>query len=75
MLKDFFEGSRKFTVMAAVLLIGVVFRIANLINGSDLVSLFNGVGIAFMGSNAIERVSNAAIEWAKSTVAKDVEDK
>lgn len=69
MLKEFFEGSRKFTVMAAVLLIGVVFRLANLINGGDLVSLFNGVGIAFMGSNAVEHVVSAAKDWATAKIA------
>lgn len=67
-LKDFFEGSRKFTVMVAVLVVGVVFRIMGYVNGAELVSLFNGVGIAFMGSNAVEHVVSAVKDWAVGKV-------
>lgn len=68
-LKEFFEGSRKFTVMAAVLLVGLVFRLINLVNGAELVSLYSSVGVAFMGSNAIEKITDVAKDFIASKVS------
>jgi len=55
---DALQGFRKLIVMLLLIAIGVIFRIENLISGSDMVTLLQGTGIAFMSANAIERIGD-----------------
>jgi hypothetical protein len=58
-LSDFFAiflGLRKTLVMLILLAIGIVFRVKNLIDGDQLVSLLQSTTIAFFAANSIERV-------------------
>lgn len=55
---DLLQGFRKFIVMMLLIIIGVVFRIENLISGSDFVNLLTSTTVAFMSANAIERIGD-----------------
>ncbi len=58
-LADFiaiFLGLRKTIVMFTLLLIAIVFRIEELINGEQLVDLLRYTVIAFFSANSIEHV-------------------
>lgn len=58
-LADFiaiFLGLRKTIVMFALLLIGIIFRMENLINGEQLVALLQSTTIAFFAANSVEHV-------------------
>ena len=59
------NGYRKYSVMILFIVIGVVFRVTDLINGAEFVDLLKGTGIAFMAFNGIEHTSKAVIEWVK----------
>lgn len=48
------RGLRKWSIMMALIAVGVVFRVHGYINGVEFVSLLKDVSIAFMASNAIE---------------------
>jgi len=75
-ISGWFLGSRKFLVMLATLLLGASFRICNLISGSDMVSLFSSVGVAFMGANTVEHMFAAAKDWiaAKQEQSNDKDE-
>ena len=53
-LTSFISGLRKWTIMVLILVVGISFRIAELITGAEFVVLIKGVAIAFMSSNAVE---------------------
>ena len=40
--------------MVIIIIIGIVFRVLDYVNGVEFVSLLKGIGVAFMASNAIE---------------------
>lgn len=48
------RGLRKWTVIVALIGVGVVLRVQGYINGVEFVSLLKDVSVAFMASNAIE---------------------
>jgi hypothetical protein len=49
-------GLRKTLVMTALLLIGIIFRVEELINGEQLVELLKATTIAFFAANSVEHV-------------------
>jgi hypothetical protein len=59
-------GFRKFLLMLLVFVIGVVFRLANLINGSEMVDLLKSTTLAFMGANGVEHIVTAAKDYMSS---------
>ena len=72
-LLDFFEGSRKFTVMVSIIAISTVFRYFNLLSSPDFAQLLSATGVAFMGSNAVEHVMTAAKDWVASKASSPEE--
>lgn len=67
-LKDvinFLNGFRKFSVMVLLMAIGVGFRLSGHISGQELVELLRYTVVAFMGTNALEHMSKAVLEWVK----------
>ena len=68
-LADFiaiFLGLRKTIVMFALLLIGIVFRIEELINGEQLVTLLQSTTIAFFAANSVEHVGETIRHYVNS---------
>lgn len=68
-LLDLFEvlaGFRKFLIMTSLILIGVIFRITNLLSGTEFVNLLSGTVIAFFSANTIEHVTDLAQDWVAS---------
>ncbi len=57
------QGMRKFVVMVLLIAIGIIFRVENLINGDNFVTLLEGTAVAFMASNSIEHLSSAVKAW------------
>lgn len=70
-IESWLLGSRKFLVMAAILLLAIIFRIAALIDGAQMVDLIKMVGIAFMGCNSVEHMCITAQTW----IAGQITDK
>lgn len=64
-------GFRKMLVLIMLYIVGVVFRIQNLINGAELVDLFKTTTIAFIGANSIEHVVGAAKYYMDSKSGGD----
>jgi len=67
---DFINGFRKWTVMILVLLVAVVFRIVDYVDGAQFVDLLKGTVIAFFTANVGEHVVNVIKEKFKSMVSK-----
>lgn len=74
-IESWFLGSRKFIVMLAVLLTGIVFRLGGWIDGASMVDLVKMVGIAFMGCNSVEHMCMTAKDWIASQTGSDDGDK
>lgn len=53
------KGLRKWSIMFLLLLVGIVFRMTDLLTGVEFVSLLKGTAIAFFSSNAVEHVKSA----------------
>lgn len=49
-------GFRKFLLMLLIFLLGVIFRLKDLINGAEMVDLFKTTTIAFMSANGVEHI-------------------
>jgi hypothetical protein len=49
-------GMRKFILMVILYVVGIVFRIQNLLSGAEMVDLFKATTIAFMGANGVEHL-------------------
>lgn len=69
---DAIQGFRKLIVMLMLIVVGVVFRLENLISGSDFVNLLQGTAVAFMASNAVEHVGSTIKEWINSKGQKEI---
>lgn len=52
-------GFRKFILMLIVIVVAIIFRINDLVNGAEMVDLIKNVGIAFMGANGVEHIVGA----------------
>src|ERR1044072_7955616 len=59
-------GFRKFLLMLLVFLIAVIFRVGNLINGSEMVDLLKSTTLVFMGANGVEHVVVAVKNYVPS---------
>lgn len=64
------QGLRKWSIMLLLIIIGVIFRVTNLLSGVEFVALLKGTGIAFFSSNAIEHVKSAILA-KKEDMSKD----
>jgi len=51
-------GFRKFLILLAIFIIGVVFRLKGLVSGGEMVDLFKATTLAFMGANGVEHIVN-----------------
>lgn len=49
-------GFRKFILMLVLYVVGIVFRVLDLINGAEMVDLFKNTTIAFFGANGVEHL-------------------
>jgi len=49
-------GMRKFILMVILYLVGIIFRLENLLSGAEMVDLFKATTIAFMGANGVEHL-------------------
>jgi len=59
-------GFRKFILMLILYAVGIIFRIENLLNGSEMVNLFSNTTIAFMGANGVEHIMTTVKEYINS---------
>jgi len=64
------NGFRKLTLMAVLVIVGVVFRVLDYISGAELVELLKNTTVAYMAGNGIEHMTNAVKEWLKKKVEK-----
>lgn len=55
------QGLRKWSIMFLLIIIGVTFRVTDLLSGVEFVALLKGTAIAFFSSNAIEHIKSAII--------------
>ena len=60
------QGLRKFIIMAAILVVGIVFRVENFVSGGEMVDLFKNVAIAFMAANSVERIGETIKHYVTS---------
>ena len=65
------NGLRKWSIMALVIVIGVVFKLADELNGVEFVSLLKHSVIAFMGANSVEYVGKAIKGKKKEDMSED----
>jgi hypothetical protein len=56
------RGLRKWSIMLLIIIVGIIFRVNDLLNGVEFVALIKGVAIAFMSSNAIEHAKDMIIK-------------
>lgn len=68
---QFLNGFRKWTVMAAVLAVGVIFRIVGFVSGAEFVELLSTTAVAFFGTNAAEHLIKTVGQWIKSKASKE----
>lgn len=64
-----FTGMRKFIIMILLVIVGIVFRILDYINGVEFVDLLEGTAIAYFAANGGEHITKAVIEWARNKVS------
>lgn len=62
-------GFRKFFLMIFVMSVALIFRVHNLINGSEMVDLIKQVAIAFMGANGVEQIVTAVQSHMAAKIA------
>jgi hypothetical protein len=70
-IESWFLGSRKFIIMLAVILFGIVFRVCGWIDGAQVTDLIKMVGISFMGCNSVEHMCMTAKDWIAAQVANN----
>lgn len=70
---NFLNGFRKFTIMAILIAIAIVFRVLDYLSGKEMVELLSSTSVAFMSANGVEHVVKAVAEWAKGKGKKDVD--
>lgn len=51
-------GFRKLLVMLIIIMVGVIFRVEDMINGKELVDLMKGTGVAFFTGNLVEHITD-----------------
>ena len=65
------HGLRKWSIMFLLVVIGVTFRVTDLLSGVEFVALLKGTAIAFFSSNAVEHVKSAIISKKKEDMSED----
>lgn len=61
----FLNGFRKLTVIAVLILVGVIFRLSGHLTGTEMVELLRYTVVAFMAGNTVEHIGKAVTEWVK----------
>lgn len=64
------NGFRKFTIMLLVIVVGIIFRLIDFVNGEEFVNLVQGTVIAYMAGNGIEHMTQTIKEWVKNKASK-----
>ena len=59
------SGFRKFAIMFLLIIVGIIFRIFNLLTGAEFVDLLSATAVAFMSANGIEHMTKAVTDWVK----------
>lgn len=72
---NFLNGFRKFTIMASLVAIGIVFRVTDHLSGQEFVELLRYTTIAFFSANGIEHMTKAVSEWIKGRVKSELVEK
>ena len=62
----FLNGFRKFVVMMMLVVIGIIFRVTDYINGKEFVDLLSATAVAFMSFNGVEHMTKAVKAWIES---------
>lgn len=62
-------GMRKFIIMIMLYIVGISFRLANLLSGSEMVDLFKATTIAFFGANGVEHLVTGVKEMMANKAA------
>ena len=65
------QGLRKWSIMFLLVVIGVTFRITDLLTGVEFVALLKGTAIAFFSSNAVEHIKSAVVAKKKEDMSED----
>lgn len=56
-------GFRKFLLMMLLYVVGIVFRVKELVSGAEMVDLFKTTTIAFMGANGVEHLMTTVKDY------------
>ena len=59
-------GFRKFLLMMALYIVGILFTIKGLLKGAEMVDLFKSTTIAFMGANGVEHLVTSVKSYMDS---------
>lgn len=68
-LAEFFNlvfGFRKFLAWLALFLVAIVFRLENLVDGSQFTDLMKGTFLAFVGANGVEHIVSVAKDYVNN---------
>ena len=65
------NGFRKLSIMATLVIVAIVFRVLDYINGAEFVDLLKGTAIAFFSMNGIEHLTKTVKEWVKNKITKE----
>ena len=60
------NGFRKFSIMLLLIVVGIMFRTFDLINGSELVNLLQATAVAFFATNIGEHITSTITTWIKN---------
>lgn len=66
-----FFGFRKLLILMILFIVGIIFRLNDLINGAEMVDLFKTTAIAFMGANGVGKIVNAVRDHTASKTASE----
>lgn len=67
-------GFRKFLLMLFLMLIAIIFRVKDYLNGAEMVDLLKTTAIAFMGANGVEHLVSAYTGKGKPPAVPEVAD-
>lgn len=66
-------GFRKLIIMVLLFGVGIVFRLLNLVNGSEFVDLLKSTSVAFFAANGLEHLTTTVKEYINSKGQKEAE--
>jgi len=52
------KGYRKYSIIVAIILIAVIFRLSNHINGKEMVELIKVSAVAFFSANMVNKITS-----------------